>query len=351
MVGVLRDGLDTYNGVGSSPGLLSKWFLSGIQAGAWTSLVPGRFGGQALRIVANGSSFRGQIRRSFDTPVSTFGLHMAIRWNSLVGHIATGFDFTLLDSLGGYQLGVKANVSGGLELYRATSNITGTLLGATVPGIITLGAWHSFRLESLISDTVGAPVMKLDDNTVLSLTGQDTKNTANANVATLELGHDSIANRFETNDFDDIWCIDALGVPLRRVETLYASGDGGTLNLVPSTGATHFGVVDEATVSVADYLSGSVVGDIDLLTMTNLSSTPVAIDELNIISTAQKTDATGRSINNGIKSGATTSNGPDLSLAVGFTRLDRTVALDPNTGAAWTPAAVDALELQPRVAV
>jgi hypothetical protein len=298
------------------------------------------------------NSTGGSVRRALDSNVATFGIHVAMRWNAFVDLGAyTAMDLSMLDSAGGYQLGLRCNNNGALELYRSTSSTAGTLLFQTAGGIITLGVWHSIRLASLISDTVGAPVVKVDNSTVISLANQDTKNTANANVGFVELGHSATSGGSSNVSYDDIWCIDSLDVPLRRVETLYPSSDGATLNLVPSSGVNHFAVVDEAQVSTADYLSGSVVGEIDLLGLTNLSSTPATIDELNVISTAQKTDATGRAISNGLKSGATTSNGPDLSLAIGFTRLDRPVALDPNTGLPWLPADVNGLELQPRVAV
>ena len=120
---------------------------------------------------------------------------------------------------------------------------------------------------------------------------------------------------------------------------------------MPSTGTSHFALVDEALASRTDYLSGSTVGELDLLGLTNLAATPLSIQEVNVIGYASKTDATLRSYALGVKSGATTSDGSNIALSSSGGRAERPLAVDPNTGSAWTAAAVNALELQPKVTV
>lgn len=49
----------------------------------------------------------------------------------------------------------------------------------------------------------------------------------------------------------------ALTFPNLKMETLKPTSDGGTLELTPSTGSSHFAVVDEDPPDTADYLSSS----------------------------------------------------------------------------------------------
>jgi hypothetical protein len=211
--------------------------------------------------------------------------------------------------------------------------------------------WHFIEIECVGSDTIGRVTVYVDNVQKVNLTGLDTANGTTL-MNGFAFGNPGTGTYGSPPQIDDLHFLDvATRIGERRNETLYAVSDGGTLLLVPSTGVNHFAVVDETLVASSDYLSGSAVGDLDLLGLGNLSSTPASIDSLNVISYAQKTDATARAINNGIKSGATSSNGADLSLAVGFARRERYLFVDPDTGIAWTPGAVNALELQPRVAV
>jgi hypothetical protein len=100
-----------------------------------------------------------------------------------------------------------------------------------------------------------------------------------------------------------------------------------------------------------DYVQGSNVGDTDRYDFTNLSSIPATIDAVQVVAFAQKTDAATRAIALQVKSGATISDGANLSLAVGYQRFERLLTSDPNGSIAWTGANVNALQGGPKIAV
>jgi hypothetical protein len=50
-----------------------------------------------------------------------------------------------------------------------------------------------------------------------------------------------------------------------------------------------------------------------------------------------------------VKSGATEVGGADTALPTSYAWLNRVDAVDPNTAAAWTAAAVNALQVGPKV--
>lgn len=355
---VFRDGFDTYNGIVAGIGTQSKWTnvaISGTFVNA-SSLVPGRFGGQALRLnQADNTSTAGVRLRALDTPISSGTIKGAIRWSNNTNPGGESLAALVLGQAGGLTGHVALGITSGgaIRISRIgslTFNPTFTTLGQTLDNTIPFNIWVGFALEFSISDTVGTLRLLLNGEEKLNLTNQDTRNGVSTTVDNVSLWTGQIASLRHLIDFDDLIVYDTfVGAGERRIETLYPNGDGTILTLTPSTGVSHFGVVDELQANNTDWLSGTTIGNLDLLGLTDLSSTPSAIDEVNVVMYSQKTDATSRALAAGIKSGATIQDGANINQAVGFTQYNRPVPLDPNTGLAWTPAAVNALELQPKV--
>ena len=329
---VFRDSFDTYNGTSSlATGLASRWTGS---PGS-TTLTTGRFGtGQAVTGVSSGTSMTGSV---WSSALGSFTFEGSIRFNSTAANTFLEF---LESATVHVQIGVAANSS--LTVLR-----NGTLLNTSAINAFTIGVWYTIQVEVVISDTVGRVSVYLDNTKVLEVTGADTQNAGTGLVDRLRLS--SVSAVIPT--LDDIYVQDTatrLTDPL-RAEVLYPNADGSTLNLTPSTGTSHFGVVDETLASATDYLTSNNIGDFDLLGLTDLSVTPVAIQEVVVIGYAGKTDIGGRAVALGVKSGATTSDGPNNNLSTVGGGFARPLATDPNTSAAWTKSGVDALQLQPKV--
>jgi hypothetical protein len=330
---VFRDGFDTYNGISSAAtGFPSKW------TGAMQSFVTGRFGvGQAARA---SSGFTHAPASPPFAAQSSFTVECGIKFvNDGTGQMLQ------LRNGNTVHLNLKINANGSIDVQR-----NGTTLGSTAAAAFVFDTWYSFQWEVVISDTVGRATIYLDGVQKVNLTNQDTANGSPASVDNIRIASGSNNASIEVDDLIITDSATRLSNPI-RASTLYPTSDGGTLNLVPSTGTSHFALVDEALASATDYLSGSTVGDLDLLGLGNLAASPLAIQEVNVIGYASKTDATNRSIALGVKSGATTSDGSNFALSSSGGRFERPLAVDPNTGSAWTEAAVNALELQPKVTV
>ena len=93
------------------------------------------------------------------------------------------------------------------------------------------------------------------------------------------------------------------------------------------------------------------MGDVDTYGFGDLGSTPSTIDAVQLTAFAEKTDAAARSIALQAKSGATTSDGGNFSLAATYGKFERLLTTDPNTSAAWGASAVNALQGGPKVTV
>jgi hypothetical protein len=132
-------------------------------------------------------------------------------------------------------------------------------------------------------------------------------------------------------------------------------GAGGskvfTLNIDITT-APNAAFVNEAQQdSATSYVFDSTVGHTDLYNVAGISSTPSLTVAVTTRGYVQKSDTGPRSTAMQLKSGATTVASPTVgSLAPGvWTWLYRTDIVDPNTGAAWTPTAVNSAQIGPLI--
>lgn len=339
---LLMDGFDTYNGVGVNTGLASKW--GGVPANC--SMAGGRYGGQSVNIGSGGASTARNITRMFPaTP--TVGVGIAIKPVSFTSITGAAALIGFMKS-GTWTLGARPNPYGGIDVFRQTGASSGTLLGSTANSLLTEGSWHFIELGASIHDTNGNIALKIDGSSVLTLANQDTNNGV-GDVNTIWFGTSTTSNT-GTHQYDDFYLVDTVAtLGELRAETIYPTSDVAQA-FARSIGSTNYSLVDEPVVNGdTDYVQGSNVGDVDTYGFSDLSSTPTNIVAVQMNAFANKTDAGTRTIALQAKSGATTSDGPSFGLNASYTKFERLMTTDPNTGAAWTAAAVNALQGGPKV--
>ncbi len=350
---VAIDGFDLYNGVLTNTGLQSKWAIVG---GSAPTLVAGRFGGQSVQLNASTSN-NSNVTRSLPGSYSSVSIGAAFRSATLIDLTGTGISDNWIFALkegAAYHVGLHLGETGILSAYRLTSATAGTLLGASAGPVITPNTWHYIEIEVTIHDSTGVFKVYVDGGQVINLTAQDTRNAATGVVNVIELYLGDVDNSNPDWSYDDLYVTDtATKLGECKVETCRPTADvSGATDFTPSTGSSHFALVDETTCNGdTDYNSGSTVGHKDRFTHAGLSTTPATIHAVQVTAFAQKTDATSRSIALQVKSGATTSDGANFALAVGYGKLDRIMETDPNTAAAWAVSPVNALEFGAKVTV
>lgn len=338
-MGIFREGFDAYSGAGTVTGLASKWQVSGSP-----SIQPGSFGGQCVRLISSTTYITSP---AWDSAVSTFNFNFGFRVATLGG---SAFSHILFYSGTTPMFGIRFASDNSIIAYRQTAQQSGvTSLGASSLGVWAVNTWYTGEIVATVSDTVGAIQVKLDGTTVLNLTNVDTRNGTPTTIDRVLFQGTGNSNNF---DVDDVYVVNSGSFLSKavRIETLVPNGDGATLNWTPSTGVNHYAVVDELPVSTTDYLSATNVGDVDELNFSNLSSTPAAIEEVNLFAHWAKTDATARTAYLSLTSGGTTSDGSAFALNSTGVRNDRPLETDPNTSTAWTASGVNALIGRPKVA-
>jgi len=99
--------------------------------------------------------------------------------------------------------------------------------------------------------------------------------------------------------------------------------------------------------AATSYVYDSVVGHNDLYAIAALAATPVSVVAVTTRGYVQKSDAGTRNGAVQLKSGATTVQSTSTALSTSWQWLFRTDTLDPATGAAWTPTAVNNVAIGP----
>jgi hypothetical protein len=346
----LIDGFDLYNGTGTVTGLQAKWVQS-IGGGGTQSLITGRFGGQAVRSNTGSGGSPTIFNRTLPSAVSSGTIGFACRIVNLTP--VKTYIMHLRDVAGVYQIGIGVTTGGAVTAERTTAVSTGTVLGTSSTGIVSANTWHYFEVEFVISDTVGEMRVYVDGSQVLNLSAVDTRNGTPTTVQNVMLGSINGTTTSMSVDHDDLYFIDTttrLGE--RKIETLRPNADTAQKDFTRSAGSDNFALVDDTT-SDGDttYVQGSTVGNLDRYTTAGLSTTPSAIDAVQLTAFALKTDATTRNIALHARSGSTDSDGSNYALAASYSKFERILETDPATSSAWTSTGVNTLQFGPKVTV
>ena len=242
-----------------------------------------------------------------------------------------------------------------LRLYRGGVT-TGTLLG-TASTAMGLDSWHVIEWRTLISTTTtGTSEVWLDGNQVITLSG-DNSNTATLTVQSLLLGCASAGGAVGSTGaymaFDDLAVNDTTASTPNnarpgdgRIILLKPNGAGSSTQLArggTDTGA-NYSQVNEIPPSMAQYVGSPTVAQRDLYALDNLPVAAQSINVVEVIALAQNSDAGGGSVGLTVKSGATTNEAAAIGLSTSSAYVRSRWETDPNTGAAWTGTAIDALE-------
>ena len=241
--------------------------------------------------------------------------------------------------------------SGALVVMRGGT----TQIATSPPALMTLNVFHYLELLLTFHGTTGVAALRVNGIEQFNVTGLNTITSANAYANILRLGNQSsgVGGTIGTSYIDDLYLCDGTGSANNtflgdcRVDTLLPNGDGSNSAWTVSTGTTHSTLVDETTPNDdTDYLSTSTAGARDTHTLGNLGAmTSPTVRGVQHSFSARKDDAGTREVKSCLKSGATTQVGTVThSLTSAYAYYKTIWETDPNTSAAWTTSAIDALE-------
>ena len=186
--------------------------------------------------------------------------------------------------------------------------------------------------------------------------------TAVFSVDTRDAGAAGVASRIELRSmihssgtgntiFDNLTVNDTTGASptswpgAQRIETLFPDSDAA-VQWTPSTGGLNYELVNDATPDLLTWVQSNTAGHVDRYGLANLSGTPTAIDAVQLVYRAARSDSGSRTMRGFIRSGTTTANGGTVTPPATPTGqyYRQTWHTDPDTSAAWDAAGVNALQ-------
>lgn len=254
---------------------------------------------------------------------------------------ATGYGQTVFEMRDNatQQVTFVTNTDGSVSITRA-----GTVLGTSAAGVVPLGQWNYFEAKVTIDNSAGSYEVRKNGVTVLSGTGKDTQNTANASAT-------NILFRSSFCYFDDLYIADTSGTANNdflgdvNVKAYFPDADGTSEQWTLSAGTDSFALLDDNPADDdATYIETSTTGQTTRVTHQDVGSTDTILAVSHVV-LARKTDASAT----GIKltqfiGGASYDDGTTPALSTSFTYYERVMDVNPATSGPWSPAAVNAAE-------
>lgn len=236
---------------------------------------------------------------------------------------------------------VLITAAGGIELRRGPSY--GTVVASAPAGTLVVGNFYWFSVEMTCATSGGTCNVYLGTATtpVVTYTG----NTADSGTA----GWDGISCQYNNWRWNDVVVDDANRWAEFFSIALTPTSDSSSSGFTPSTGATNYGVVDEVPWSTTDYTSGIANNDEFRCGHGSLPAGVAPVGATLISYFAR--DGTIADINLVVSSGGTAAyGGPQAGGSSGvygmFVQVRDT---DPNTGSAWSAAAINASVIGARI--
>lgn len=267
----------------------------------------------------------------------------AIRWVSFAANqsVVQCADANFLTTP---QCTLRGNADGTISAMRG--GIAGTVLGTTtwVPSVST---WYFVEVVIDIDPSAGSVTIRVDHTPVLTLTGVNTRNSANS-LWTTYLFNNSVA------DYDDVYVCDGSGnfnndfLGDCIVEGFLARTDGSAAGtnagLTPSTGTDHGALVDEATPNGdTDYNATTTLSAKDTYRFGTMTSSG-GIKGLKASCYARKSDLAVRSIAPVVRRVGADYDGTERVVASAYAYASDMFEVDPSTLTLWTAVVVNAIE-------
>lgn len=354
MANIWCDGLGRYGGTLSH-------MLNGSAGQAWAHIDSAAFslstsnprtGTHCLRENDGTISSTQTARRVFGAQLTEVFFGYAIYYAALpntdpgdanVGHFVARFS----DQSNANQITLYTGTDGRLALYR--NNGSGSLIGQSAP-IFGAGAYQHVEMYAKAGNsTAGAFEARVDEVTVLNLTGIDTVNTANVEFSQVSIGHDNTdalasidrADFFANDTTDDgsgcdTWVGDV------KSGVLMVNADTAQADFTKSTGSVGYSLLNEKPPNDSNYIeTAASTAESDF----GLENGPASLSEILTVRPfvrALKDDAGTCTIAPSLISNAVKATVTDQPVTTAAAYYDRNVPLDPDTGVPWIAAGLNA---------
>jgi hypothetical protein len=335
-----------FDHIGSNAELGQDGWITEFIVGGGISTARARTGTRSVVVGTSQSRFR---RTIAPLPALYLGFGM------FIDTVPTGnLNIVSLNEGGTVHLWLRIDASARLSVLAAGS---GTPLFTTTLSE-PLQTWSYYELYASIHDTTGAYTLRRNEQLVDAKTNIDTRNAGSGVIDEIRFGDNFAAGPSSTRYFDDLYLCDTVApnnsfLGQVRLRQLVPNADDAVA-WTRSAGALNYANVDDGVPNEdTDYNAATASGLTDKFAMTDLPATVAAVKGVVVRARTRKTDSGASTYRIGVESAAggapaTLSESADISPDQSY-RWDSLIAdTDPDTGAAWTKAGVDAMKCQVR---
>jgi hypothetical protein len=249
-----------------------------------------------------------------------------------------------------YQLWFRVNTNGTISAMRGNATAS-TVLGTTSLSL-QAGVWAYVEIKATIDPSVGTVDIRINGVSGLSLTGQNTRTSANSTWTNCGFGFFATTTAATvTADFDDLLVMDGSGsynnafIGDVTISILNPTGAGNSTDWTASAGS-NYQCVDEAVVNDdTDYVSSSTLNAKDLYAMEDCAA-GADIRAVQVVTAMRKgTEGPGK-VKHVIRSNSTDYDSAEISLGGTAYSFNRTIwETDPATAAPWSESGWNAAEV------
>jgi hypothetical protein len=294
-------------------------------------------------LTCGGSAFGNPIRKVLTTiEQTTVGVGFRLWLSNLPS--SNGQDiFYFRDAANDTQLTVEVNSTGTMTVKRGS-----TVLATTAAPVITAAGWYHIEMKAFFDQTAGTFELRVNGVPKIDLDTIDTVDTSLIECSQVVLTYYDSGDAY----FKDFIIWDGNGTANNdfigdvQIVSLIPVSDN-SLNWTTSTGATGYNLIDESIPDDADYVyADDTLPAASVFNLSDLDEDVVSVKGLMSFVRMMKTDGGTAQVQVGLVSGSSTDLGADRAITVAETYWMDSSELDPDTAAAWTPIAVNALKLQ-----
>jgi len=318
-----------------------------------------RFAGQGIQTGGGGSTC--YLGRTLGVNLASMYVGFAFKTASLPAAGNFSIICSFYDTTGSQgQITLAYNSQGQMGFYTGNGSIaggagnlalvSGTSLSPT--GTIIVNSYCFLEIFVTIDPSAGVLKLNVNNTSLLSFTGLNTRYTANSWTNNFVFGSNSYSGATPVHQFDDLYMLDTTGAsPLNtflgpgRIQTDGPTADSasGGLNAWSYTTppGNDYGCCANIPANSAQYCYDSNPGDRMSFKFPALSTSKVFA--LNTWFSAEIDASGSRTIAAVFRSNSVDQVGPSpVSLASGYTYYNQPSTIDPNTSAAWASGTVAA---------
>lgn len=339
------EGFDRYANTGSLS-FVGRWSTNGESAG-YAALIPGRFGGRAIRLNSQGND-RHMTR--LVTPSTRVGMQTAFRAN--FANLPTGpYQLaTWRTSSDVIQAGWGVNNFGQVQVFNAAGTIVFTSDGFEVAN----DGWTFIEQHVEHHPTLGEIRLKINGEQIYYGTGL---NTGSAETSRIRFSNVGAVSGVRPLAIDMVYDLDDMATSVEEDATL---GESAALIFRPASdvsvqftrlsGSTNADMIDEEQADAdATYNFSNTVGHTDIFELTDLATTPESVKAVFISICARKLDSGTRQLEYFLVIGGVEYTLDTVFLGASYEFYETVVELNPATGLPWEPSEVNALRVGYRV--